>query len=161
MRGRFLSCCQACARICKCLGGDFKPYLPFVIPPLLDSAQIDPELHVTDADEDDGAGEEEGMESVTVAIRGQGNKRITIRTSALEEKATACSMLRGSMLKALLPLFALPQPGSCSNASSGHAWWPRAARHSRGGPRPVGSPPRPPLLERAASKVARFTGLDR
>jgi len=84
---------QACARICKCLGGDFKPYLPFVIPPLLDSAQIDPELHVTDADEDDGAGEEEGMESVTVAIRGQGNKRITIRTSALEEKATACSML--------------------------------------------------------------------
>ena len=84
---------QACARICKCLGADFKPYLPFVIPPLLDSAQIDPELHVTDADEDDGAGEEEGMESVTVAIRGQGNKRITIRTSALEEKATACSML--------------------------------------------------------------------
>ena len=27
-------------------------------------------------------------------IRGQGQKRITIRTSALEEKATACSMLR-------------------------------------------------------------------
>ena len=26
-------------------------------------------------------------------LRGQGNKRITIRTSALEEKATACSML--------------------------------------------------------------------
>ena len=50
---------QACARICKCLGADFKPYLPFVIPPLLDSAQIDPELHVTDADEDDGAGASE------------------------------------------------------------------------------------------------------
>ena len=84
---------QACARVCKCLGPDFTPYLPFVIPPLLESAQIDPELHVTDADDDDGAGEEEGMESVTVAIRGQGHKRITIRTSALEEKATACSML--------------------------------------------------------------------
>ena len=84
---------QACARVCKCLGPDFTPYLPFVIPPLLESAQIDPELHVTDADDDDGAGDEEGMESVTVAIRGQGHKRITIRTSALEEKATACSML--------------------------------------------------------------------
>eukprot|EP00966_Prymnesium_polylepis_P281546 6505443-Prymnesium_polylepis.1 len=34
------------------------------------------------------------MESVTVAIRGQGNKRISIRTSALEEKATACQMLQ-------------------------------------------------------------------
>ena len=86
---------QACGRICKCLGEQFRPYLPFVIPPLLKSAQIDPELHVTDADyDDDEQEEEEGMESVTVAIRGQGHKRITIRTSALEEKATACSMLR-------------------------------------------------------------------
>jgi len=85
---------QACARICKCLGEHFQPYLPFVIPPLLASAQLDPELHVTDVDDEDGDQEdEEGMESVTVNIRGQGNKRITIRTSALEEKATACSML--------------------------------------------------------------------
>jgi HEAT repeat protein len=85
---------QACARICKCLGEHFQPYLPFVIPPLLTSAQLDPELHVTDVDEEEvDVEEEEGMESVTVNIRGQGNKRITIRTSALEEKATACSML--------------------------------------------------------------------
>jgi len=50
---------------------------------------------VTDADDPDGEQEdEEGMESVTVAIRGQGNKRISIRTSALEEKATACQMLQ-------------------------------------------------------------------
>uniref|UniRef100_A0A7S0J6U6 TOG domain-containing protein n=1 Tax=Calcidiscus leptoporus TaxID=127549 RepID=A0A7S0J6U6_9EUKA len=89
---------QACARICKCLGEQFKPYLPYVIPPLLESAQIDPELHVTDAEEDEEEEEEEGMESVTVAIRGQGNKRITIRTSALEEKATACSMLHSYVM---------------------------------------------------------------
>lgn len=85
---------QACARICKTLGEHFQAYLPFVIPPLLKSAQIDPELHVTDADDGEEQEEEEGMESVTVAIRGQGNKRISIRTSALEEKATACSMLQ-------------------------------------------------------------------
>jgi HEAT repeat protein len=85
---------QACGRICKCLGEKFSPYLPYVIPPLLRSALVDPELHVTDADDEDEVEAEEGMESVTVAIRGQGNKRITIRTSALEEKATACHMLR-------------------------------------------------------------------
>ena len=50
---------------------------------------------MTDADDDDDDdAQEEGLESVTVASRGQGNKRITIRTSALEEKATACAMLR-------------------------------------------------------------------
>ena len=84
---------QASARICKCLGADFQPYLPFVIPPLLQSAQIDPELEVTDADEPAADDEDDGLESVTVNIRGQGHKRITIRTSALEEKATACNML--------------------------------------------------------------------
>jgi hypothetical protein len=62
---------QACGRICKCLGAEFRPYLPFVIPPLLKSAQIDPELHVTDADYDEEEDVEEGIESVTVAIRGQ------------------------------------------------------------------------------------------
>lgn len=84
---------QACGRICKCLGEQFAPYLPYVLPSLIKSAQIDPELHVTDADEEEEE-EHEGMESVTVHLRGQGHKRITIRTSALEEKATACSMLR-------------------------------------------------------------------
>lgn len=85
---------QACGRICKCLGEQFQPYLPYVIPPLLRSAQIDPELRVLDHDDDDDEQEEEeGVESVTVALRGGGHKRITIRTSALEEKATACTML--------------------------------------------------------------------
>ena len=41
-----------------------------------------------------------------------------------------------------------PQLGSCT--SSGRAWRPRAARHSQGGPRLLGSRPRPQLLERAA-----------
>ena len=86
---------QACGRICKCLGEQFGAYLPYVLPPMLKSAQIDPELRVLDADEDDEEEElEEGLESVTVAVRNGGHKRITIRTSALEEKATACSMLR-------------------------------------------------------------------
>lgn len=93
---------QASARICKCLGEAFVPYLQHVIPPLLRSAQADPELAVTDADDDDlkaagggdgddGDGEAtsvgaDGRETVTVSIPGMGQKRISIHTSALEEK---------------------------------------------------------------------------
>ena len=44
---------------------------------------------------------------------------------------------------------AVAQLGSC-----GRSWWPRAARHSQGGPRPLGPQPWPRVLELAASKVA-------
>ena len=53
------------------MGVHFKPYLPFVVPPLLKSAALDPELQVCDADEADDEPDEDGVESVTVAIRGQ------------------------------------------------------------------------------------------
>ena len=58
-----------------------------------------------------------------------------------------------------VPPFAVSQLGS--RTSSGRVWRPHAPRHSRGGPRPLGSQPRPQLLERAASKVADFTAFDR
>ena len=58
-----------------------------------------------------------------------------------------------SMVK-VAPL-AAPQHDYCT--PSGRARWPRAARHSQCGPRPVGAQPRPLVLERAASKVAGFT----
>eukprot|EP01027_Heterolobosea_sp_BB2_P017416 GEZU01024672.1.p1 GENE.GEZU01024672.1~~GEZU01024672.1.p1 ORF type:complete len:931 (-),score=263.30 GEZU01024672.1:811-3603(-) len=83
---------QAWARIAKCLGHDFIPYLEVVMPPLLASADIKPEVIVTDADEAQTE-DEEGMESVTLSIKGVGDKRISIRTSVLEEKALACNML--------------------------------------------------------------------
>jgi hypothetical protein len=76
---------QAWTRICKCLGRDFVPYLPYVMPPLLRSAEIQPEVQVADADDLD---ELEGMETVSI-----GDKTIGIRTSGLEEKATACNMM--------------------------------------------------------------------
>lgn len=90
---------QASARICECLGDGFVPYLAHVVPPLLRAAQADPEIDVTDADDalvdDDAADDEDadGRESVTVAIPGVGNRRISIRTSTLEDKAAACGML--------------------------------------------------------------------
>ena len=45
-------------------------------------------------------------------------------------------------------------------ASSARAWRLWAARHSQSEARPLGSQPRPQLLERAASKVADFTAFD-
>jgi HEAT repeat protein len=77
---------QAWTRICKCLGPDFVPYLPYVMPPLLRSAEIQPDVVVADAE--DNEEDLEGMETVQI-----GDKTIGIKTSGLEEKATACNMI--------------------------------------------------------------------
>ncbi|KAL1832006.1 hypothetical protein DCAR_0102023 [Daucus carota subsp. sativus] len=81
---------QAWARLCKCLGQDFLPYMSVVMPPLLLSAQLKPDVVITSADSDDAIDEsdDESMETITL-----GDKRIGIKTSVLEEKATACNML--------------------------------------------------------------------
>ncbi|GAB4835111.1 hypothetical protein Ancab_000019 [Ancistrocladus abbreviatus] len=81
---------QAWARLCKCLGQDFLPYMSVVMPPLLHSAQLKPDVTITSADSDDDVEEsdDESMETITL-----GDKRIGIKTSVLEEKATACNML--------------------------------------------------------------------
>ncbi|XP_076913708.1 uncharacterized protein LOC143572424 isoform X1 [Bidens hawaiensis] len=81
---------QAWARLCKCLGQDFLPYMSVVMPPLLQSAQLKPDVVITSADSDNEINEsdDESMETITL-----GDKRIGIKTSVLEEKATACNML--------------------------------------------------------------------
>ncbi|KAJ7980581.1 importin-5 [Quillaja saponaria] len=81
---------QAWARLCKCLGQDFLPYLSVVMPPLLQSAQLKPDVTITSADSDNDIedSDDDSMETITL-----GDKRIGIKTSVLEEKATACNML--------------------------------------------------------------------
>ncbi|KAK9810031.1 hypothetical protein WJX72_003666 [[Myrmecia] bisecta] len=79
---------QAGARICKCLGEEFLPYLNIVMPQLLASAQLKPDVHITDNDSD---GEDEDDDEVETIYLG--DRKISIRTSVLEEKATACNML--------------------------------------------------------------------
>ncbi|KMS98771.1 hypothetical protein BVRB_3g068480 [Beta vulgaris subsp. vulgaris] len=81
---------QAWARLCKCLGQDFLPYMSVVMPPLLHSAQLKPDVTITSADSDADIDEsdDESIETITL-----GDKRIGIKTSVLEEKATACNML--------------------------------------------------------------------
>ncbi|KAL9431437.1 hypothetical protein AB3S75_026593 [Citrus x aurantiifolia] len=80
---------QAWARLCKCLGQEFIPYMSVVMPPLLQSAQLKPDVIITSADSDvDIDDEDESIQTITL-----GDKRIGIKTSVLEEKATACNML--------------------------------------------------------------------
>eukprot|EP01080_Neovahlkampfia_damariscottae_P002593 gene2593-3554_t len=83
---------QAYARIAKCLKESFSPYLDYVIPYVIQCASVKPEVIVADADEE-AYEEEEGMDSVTISIKGVGEKRISIRTSTLEDKNTACNLL--------------------------------------------------------------------
>lgn len=78
---------QAGARLCKCLGPEFIPYLEVVMPSLLTSAKIEPEVKVRDA-EDADEDEDEDVEHIVL-----GDRLISIRTSSLEEKVTACNML--------------------------------------------------------------------
>ncbi|KAI0566660.1 Importin beta [Gracilaria domingensis] len=79
---------QAYARICRCLKASFIPYLPHVMPRLLEAASQKPDITVLDVLEDDDGQDEEGYETLTI-----GDKRVGIRTSALEDKAVACTML--------------------------------------------------------------------
>ncbi|PWA67548.1 importin-5 [Artemisia annua] len=62
---------------------DFLPYMTVVMPPLLQSAQLKPNMIIISANSDN-----ESMETITL-----GDKRIGIKTSVLEEKATACHTL--------------------------------------------------------------------
>lgn len=82
----------AWARMCEILGQDFMPYLPVVMPPLLKSVKLEAKVIFLDAgvDESELDGGPENWEVVPVAD----DKRIGIKTSILEEKSTACEMLK-------------------------------------------------------------------
>jgi importin-5 len=55
---------QAWTRVCKCLGSDFLPYLGTVMPPLLHSAQLKPDVTVVNQDEATGEEDEEEDEDL-------------------------------------------------------------------------------------------------
>jgi hypothetical protein len=82
------------ARIAKCIKQDFVPFLNFVIPPIFTSALLKPEVYVTDVDDEiDEDEDDEGMETVILTIKGAGEKKISIKTSTLEEKSMGCKLL--------------------------------------------------------------------
>ncbi|GFX65971.1 importin-5 [Trichonephila clavipes] len=79
----------AWARICKILGPGFKTYLPYVMEPVLRAASIKPEVAVLDSVDIKLMGNDDDWEFVNLGEK----HNFGIRTSGLEEKATACQML--------------------------------------------------------------------
>ncbi|KAL0056152.1 hypothetical protein WJX82_008212 [Trebouxia sp. C0006] len=84
---------QAGARFCKCLGSEFLPYLPMVMPQLIQSASLSPDVTVREQDDDGEDIQEEDEDDEETETLYYGDRKISIRTSVLEEKATACNML--------------------------------------------------------------------
>ncbi|OQS07098.1 importin [Thraustotheca clavata] len=87
---------QACVRIGSVLKQDFVPYLPVLVPRLIQQALTPPDIVITDlvdeeAQVDDDLGD--GVEQVIVDVRGQGKKRVQIQTSSLDEKLLGINML--------------------------------------------------------------------
>lgn len=90
------------ARLANCLGADFAPYLPFVMPRLLESAGRSVEVTVTDAEDvppaaggaaADGSAGGGGMTQLAVDIAGVGSRRVALDSAALEEKSISLSVL--------------------------------------------------------------------
>lgn len=77
------------ARMCKILGKDFEKYLPVVMGPVLKTASFKPEIAVVDEDEAKEISDEDDWQFVTIGDQ----QSFGIKTTGLEEKATACSML--------------------------------------------------------------------
>ena len=80
---------SAWTRIAKVLGEDFSPYLPHVMPPLLQACKIKPEVSILDEDEANNLDVEQWQ-----VVRMPGDtSQIGIKTSGIELKTTAFSML--------------------------------------------------------------------
>lgn len=88
----------ACARISKALEARFEPFLPLVMNPLLAGANQVVQFAMEDALEDDVEGEvsrneETGLESTVISLGGGIKKRVTLNTTALQQKQQAARMI--------------------------------------------------------------------
>jgi len=81
---------SAWARMCKILGKDFTQYLPLVMPPLLKTAAMKPEVAIFDSEDNQkDMNEVDGWEFVTLGDQ----QSFGIKTAGLDDKSTACQML--------------------------------------------------------------------
>lgn len=82
---------QAGARLCKCLGDEFLPYLGLVMPPLLAAAQLKPDVHITDADSDaDDADDDEEVLDLCLWARLQGLSGCVENMAACRPRSGHC-----------------------------------------------------------------------
>ncbi|QRV93246.1 importin subunit beta-3 [Ceratobasidium sp. AG-Ba] len=77
---------QTWAKVCQALGDAFEPYLQFVMPLLLKSAGVKPDINIV---EDDDMEAREGFDVLNL----DDGQHVEIRTSVLEEKSAAFDAL--------------------------------------------------------------------
>nr|CAG4640621.1 EOG090X00U8 [Eulimnadia texana] len=80
---------SAWARICKILGRNFQPYLPLVMGPVMKAASMKPEVALLDSDDLKTVEGDDDWQFVSL----NDQQNFGIKTTGLEEKATACQML--------------------------------------------------------------------
>lgn len=81
---------SAWARMCKILGKEFQQYLPMVMGPVLKAVAIQPDVAIVNSD-DMKEMQDDDLNWQFVTFGDQ--QSIGVRTSGLEEKATACQMI--------------------------------------------------------------------
>jgi hypothetical protein len=89
---------SACARIAAVMQEEYAPYVKVVLPRLLTKVSAPPDIQFSEGDEsgleatrrgDRQMDEEEGTESMTVALPGKGLTKVTINSTRMYEKAMA------------------------------------------------------------------------
>jgi hypothetical protein len=113
---------SACARVASVLGEDYAPYAGVVLPHLMQRATAAADMEVTEGDQ---AGwdatqrqqvvrdDEQGTESMTIAIPGRGLAKVTVNTTRIQEKAQA---VRAIYEHAVALGAAFPQSEACLDA---------------------------------------------
>lgn len=88
----------AAARISSLIGDEYIPYIPIVLPYLLEVAKEEAHVSITDGDLDSaGEGtecdEDTGMETITMNLPGMGVKKLSLNTTQMQEKALAARVV--------------------------------------------------------------------
>ena len=84
----------AAARISSIIGAAYTPFIPTVLPHLLQVAKEKTDVSITDgspdsADEGTDFDEDTGMETITVNLPGMGMKKLVLNTTQIQEKSLA------------------------------------------------------------------------
>lgn len=77
------------SRVCKLIGKAFLPFLPGVLPPLLEQAKATQDISIVDEDQLDEINQNEDYEVIQLS-----GKHIAVHTSVLDDKAAAIEILK-------------------------------------------------------------------
>ncbi|QPG76766.1 hypothetical protein FOA43_004160 [Brettanomyces nanus] len=80
---------QGWSRVCRLIGKDFLPYLPLVLPPLLEQARATQDISIVEEDDLDEVTQNDDYEVIQLS-----GKHIAVHTAVLEDKTGAIELLK-------------------------------------------------------------------